>query len=300
MRTKKQTLRKQPTTRRFQNTASPYGSEVSVPRTARRRRRRNRPAVRNVLGLARWLLLSSRWISLLLFALSASVLTFIARDPSFRLNEIPVEGTRYLSPMEVLEASQLARIHVFAVDPEKAAQRVHDLPGVVSASVTLEWPNDVVIRIVEDTPIALWEQSGQRFWINSEGELIPVRREVPGLLLIQAEEPLTLTAEQTPDAPETQETEPEPAPFVPEDVLSGALLLKELRPNIESLYYRPSGGLSYQDGRGWRAYFGVGTDMAQKLAVYETLVEDLMTRQLTPDYISVSNKDKPYYMARGG
>jgi hypothetical protein len=83
--------------------------------------------------------------------------------------------------------------------------------------------------------------------------------------------------------------------FVPSAVLQGALQLRELRPNIDQLYYRPSGGLSYQDGRGWRAYFGTGRDMHQKLVVYETVVADLLGRGLTPEYISVSNQEKPFY-----
>jgi len=93
-----------------------------------------------------------------------------------------------------------------------------------------------------------------------------------------------------------EETEPQASiPFVPREVLVGARQLQALRPNIEKLYYRPAGGLSYQDGRGWRAYFGAGNDMHQKLVVYETIVEDLLARGLKPVYISVSNQKRPFY-----
>jgi hypothetical protein len=37
--------------------------------------------------------------------------------------------------------------------------------------------------------------------------------------------------------------------------------------------------------------------MNQKLVIYETIVEDLLARGLTPQYISVSNQEKPYYRA---
>ena len=37
------------------------------------------------------------------------------------------------------------------------------------------------------------------------------------------------------------------------DLVRGALHLRELRPNIDQLFFRPGNGLSYQDGRGWRA-----------------------------------------------
>jgi hypothetical protein len=38
--------------------------------------------------------------------------------------------------------------------------------------------------------------------------------------------------------------------------------------------------------------------MQQKSAVYKAIVAELQARQLTPEYISVSNQEKPYYMAR--
>jgi hypothetical protein len=101
------------------------------------------------------------------------------------------------------------------------------------------------------------------------------------------------TTAETGAATEAQ-TESEAA-FVPEAVLAGALQLRELRPNIDKLYYKPSDGLGYQDGRGWTAYFGAGRDMHQKLVVYETIVANLLERGARPAYISVANQYKPYY-----
>jgi hypothetical protein len=83
--------------------------------------------------------------------------------------------------------------------------------------------------------------------------------------------------------------------FVPAEAVAGALQLRQLRPNIELLHYDALRGLSYQDGRGWRGYFGVGTDMAQKLAVYEDLVADLTARGIQPTMISVESAQAPYY-----
>ena len=155
------------------------------------------------------------------------------------------------------------------------------MPGVISATVALEWPNRVSIRIVEDSPVALWEQDGDRFWVNVSGLLIPARSQSASLLLIQSEVEEDVGA----------------LAFVPEDVLEGALQLRELRNNIDRLFYSPGGGLSYQDGRGWRAYFGSGLNMEQKLVVYETIVDNLQARGVTPSYISVRNQEKPFYMA---
>ena len=105
-------------------------------------------------------------------------------------------------------------------------------------------------------------------------------------------DPTTSTAPSTTTtaAPPTANTA-----FVPADVLAGALQLKALRPNIDRLYFQPGNGLSYQDGRGWRAYFGSGLDMEQKLVVYETIIEQLQGQGITPAYVSVANQERPFY-----
>lgn len=229
------------------------------------------------------LVLSARWASVLVLAACTWALFTIARDDSFYLTSIPVEGARAFSASEVVANSGLANVHIFAADPNEAARRIGEMPGIESAEVSLKWPNSVMIRITESEPVALWKQNGRTFWIDETGRLIPARANVPGMLLIESE----VNEEAAEDA------------YVANDVLSGALLLRQLRANIDRLYYEPGNGLSYQDGRGWRAYFGSGLNMEQKLAVYETVVEDLLARSVSPAYISVRNELKPYYMMAG-
>jgi hypothetical protein len=304
-------LRKQPQMERVYTAAAMPFPQMAVPKTARRRRRRNRRLVSVSVSSLKGFLLSARWISLLILALCGGALALIGMDEGFYLTLVPVEGVASIPPDEVVSASGLGGAHIFAVEPQLAAQRVDDLPGVISATVALEWPNQAVIQIREESPVAVWEQNGQRYWVNEDGELVPARIDIPGLLHIIAEGPapnpaaveemagetVTDEEEETSSA-EAEATPATPVLFVPQPVLQGALLLKELRPNIEALNYDPGAGLSYQDGRGWRAYFGAGTDMAQKLVVYETLVEKLVANGITPQYVSVQNQEKPFYLGQ--
>lgn len=305
-------LRKQPTVRRMQVAMPAAPPKLVVPPTAQKRRRRNNETIQRPVALLKQAVLTSRWVSLGILLLCAFALYLIGGDQAFALNSIPVAGAEVIPPQEIVAASGLAGIHVFGADPEEAAARVAALPGVISATVSLEWPNQALIQIQEDTPVAVWRQNGQSFWISQEGVLFPARASTPGLLVIEAEAEAPLIAPPPKPTPEvaleaagaeTEAAATAPAagglPFVPADVLQGALQLRQLRPNIEALYYRPSGGLSYQDGRGWRAYFGVGDDMAQKLVVYETLVERLQAANLRLEYVSVSNPQKPFYRGVG-
>lgn len=306
--TQERRLRRQPKLRRVENSSILSMPRLEIPRTARRRRRRNRVLVRMPTEALKHLILTSRWISLFLLVLSVGALVLIGMDESFYLTTIPVEGVASIPPEEIVGASELGGAHIFAVNPGDAAEQIAAIPGVISATVTLEWPNSAHISIGEDTPIAVWEQGGEQYWINSEGQLVPARIDVPGLLHIRSEmegpaQPSTAkmasTEEDVEDAEDEELVESAPGIHVPPDVLQGALQLRELRPNIEALSYSPSGGLSYQDGRGWRVYFGSGTDMAQKLVVYESIVEHLLERGVSPAYISVSNQENPYYLGQG-
>lgn len=302
-------LRKQPKMRRMDTAVTM--PRLSVPKNARRRRRRNQSPVRVPLTSLRQILLSARWLSLGLLAMSIYALTLIGMDENFYLTAIPVEGVISVPATEVVQASNLAGSHIFAADPGAAAQQIMaNVPGIISAEVTLNWPNQVQINVTEDSPIAIWVEGSNQFWVTRTGRLVPARSASLGLLMIQSEvEDVGVATAVTATPTADDQTEDEDAAvvvesatanmrFLPHDVLAGALQLKQLRPNIDRLYYRPSSGLSYQDGRGWRVFFGTGTDMSQKLVVYETIVEELLAQGLIPQYVSVSNQEKPYYLAQ--
>jgi len=317
-------LRKQPKRRRVQAASAVNIPQLKMPKTAQKRRRRKQTEpVRFGLSTLRRFFLSSRWLSLGLLAITIYALVDIYNEQRFYLTYIPVEGSVAVSPEEIAEASGLAGRHAFAADPSEAAKKISTLPGIISSTVTLQWPNQVYIEVSEEAPIAIWSENNIEYGITQNGRLIPVVRTNPSLLRIESEiesKSLPLNGVGTPvelsgngdqsgadkitgvtktDSSAIAKERTSSLAFIPRDVLDGAIQLHELRPTIEKLYYQPKGGLSYQDGRGWRGYFGTGYQMNQKLAVYETVVTDLLARGIQPTYISVSNQEKPFYKASG-
>lgn len=333
----------------MQSSSPVSNPSLNVPKTARKRRRKQKTEkVRVGLSAARRFFINSRWISLGFVALAIYALFTIAQERRFYLTYIPVEGAKSITPDRVAQASGLAGNHIFASNPSLAAEQIAEIPGVLSSTVTLRWPNEVLIQISEESPVAVWYEDDVEYGITSSGRLIPGGFPAAGLLKIvretgsiRASGVISPTTESEVDGqPEadgnTVESPPEPLndsqsgsgqdansvlptptpasttiaqieeaeglpisqPFVPQEVLHGALQLRELRPDIQELYYRPYGGLSFNDGRGWRGYFGTGTDMTQKLVIYETIVNDLISRGIQPAQISVSNQEKPYYLAQ--
>lgn len=294
---------RQPKMVKVKASAPAYIAPRVVPQTAQARRRRNtlepvRTTTQTLLGI----LGSARSVSLAILVLCIYCLYLIGVNQRFYLNQIMVEGASNLSATEIIRASGLAGVHIFAANPKAAADAVSALPGVRAVTVELQWPQEVRIEVTEDAPVLLWEESGQRYWVNSAGEFVPAGNIAPaGLLRVTAETPppAPTMAEATPQPETTAEATPfRPNTylrFIPQELLVGAQQLTAIRPNIDQLFYTPYGGLSYQDGRGWRGYFGVGDNMTEKIAVYEAITADLIGRGITPAYINVNNPARPYY-----
>ncbi|MBK9053199.1 MAG: FtsQ-type POTRA domain-containing protein [Chloroflexi bacterium] len=160
-----------------------------MPNTAARRKRRNRinfnlPVSRD--GVKQ-LIISPRWLSLVVLAIAIYAIVMIGLDEQFYLTTVPVSGVSAIPAQEIADASGLGGIHIFAADPATAAAAIDDIPGIISATVTLHWPNQVKITVVEDSPVAIWEEAGQTYWINADGSLLPARVDVPSLPRIQSQ-----------------------------------------------------------------------------------------------------------------
>lgn len=220
-----------------------------------------------------WRLMSATMLILLSLMLGR-----LLTDPRMYIKGVNLGGAALVPAQEIYAASGIAGQHIFWVDPVEVQRKVSAVPGIASAAVRIEWPATVTIRVVERIPVVSWTEGGQKWWVDADGNKFAARSDLPGLL------PITLD-----DAPGTAYK------FVPPAAVEGALQLQQLRPNIELLHYGSQHGLSYQDGRGWRGYFGVGSDMLQKLAVYEKLVSDLTARDVQPKTISVESYQAPYY-----
>jgi hypothetical protein len=313
-------LRKQPKRRRVQSTSAVNLPQLKMPKTAdKRRRRKKTEPVRFGLSTLKRFIFSSRWISLGLLIISIYALVDIYNEQRFYLTYIPVEGSVAISPEEIAEASGLAGRHAFAADPSEAAKKIGEIPGIISATVTLRWPNQVFIAVNEEVPVAIWAENGKEFGVTQSGRLIPAVQLRQDLLRIESESDFTpfpivgdgtsgelskpeektasgnASAKTETGIDDGQEEQLASLAFIPPDILNGAMQLHALQPAIETLYYKPAGGLSYEDERGWRGYFGTGMQMNQKLVVYEAIVADLKARGIQPEYISVSNQEKPYY-----
>lgn len=212
------------------------------------------------------------------------VLFFVA--DFFYVHSIAVAGLKYMTKEEVFALTNIANMHIFWVDPAEVRRNILRSPTVADAEVEVGWPPQMVqITIQEREPAVVWVQSGLPTWVDIRGRVMSQREDRPDLLKVQSD---------VQDGPLGQNVQ------LGVDIISGALQLKALNPSMTTVRYNPTKGLGYQDQRGWMAWFGVGTDMPEKISIYNAMVDNLIGRGIQVSEINVVNPDAPFYSALRG
>jgi len=234
-------------------------------------------------GFTRW-----RAMSALIVVVFTAVLFLVFTTDLFYVRSIKVRGLGYLTTEEVFGFADVANTHLFWLDPEVVRENVLRSSSIADATVELGWPPDMVnIEIEERQPAIIWAEAGNEMWVDLQGRMMPARVEVSNLIHVNVsagafDEPLT----------DGQQLD--------EDIVFGALQMQELLPETTSLNYDPVNGLGWTDENGWQVWMGAGTGMNNKIKIYQTLVDNLITRGIQPGEINVANPDAPFYTVLWG
>ncbi len=240
--------------------------------------------------------ISMRWFSGGIIVVLGILLYLVLTRDIFFIHEISVGGTHYLTPPEIFERSGVANMHLFWVDPAAVEAKLEADPSIANATVDVGWPPYMVqITIQEREPALIWEQSGQRVWVDVRGRVMALRQDIPKLVRVIVEKP-------------SKNINPGKCPLMGMDevlgpgscidpaIVSGVIQFKALYPSVTELVYDPARGLGYHDGRNWLLWFGDGTDLATKMAVYTRMTEEVYTKEgKQPIEFDVSDPDAPYY-----
>lgn len=234
--------------------------------------------------------LGPRLISLSLAVILIAGLYFLWTSPFFRVGEAQVTGLSRLGAEEITSRLGLSGQVVFLLRPAEIVSRLRqDFPELASAQVIISLPNVVQIQATERQPVLLWQQGNGYTWIDADGVAFRPRGDTAGLIPVAS-----LGAPPAGD-PVVQDPLTPPA-YVAPDVVKTALGLAPSVPAGSTLVYDPNYGFGWTDSRGWQVYFGDRSkDIALKVRVYQSLVDSLVGRGITPAFISVIHADAPYY-----
>ena len=247
----------------------------------------------------RLLYVSWRWVSVALTAVLIGVLFMFLSQNSFYIHSIYVgytDSQRFLTEDYVYSLTGLADMHIFWANVDTIKRNLIADPQVASADVQIDWPSKVVVTITERQPALVWEQSGQRVWLDIQGRVMPLRQDLPDLVRVVVETP-SQNIHVGQCIHQGMDTVLGRGDCIDQSTVNGVLQFKAMYPNVTEVVYDPVKGLGFHEGGGWTLWFGDGVDIPTKMAVYNAIVADLAARNVQPIEINVANPDAPYYNA---
>lgn len=106
--------------------------------------------------------------------LVSAVAAWAARQPVFTLKHIRLEGDVARNSVATIRANAAPRLlgNYFSMDLDAARAAFEAVPWVRQAVVHRVWPNQLVVRLEEHHPVALWKgDDGNDRLVNSHGEV---------------------------------------------------------------------------------------------------------------------------------
>ena len=231
-----------------------------------------------------------RLLSFLLVLLFGTALYLAWTLPQFRVSAAQVTGNQRIPVEEINGVLGLNGIPVFLVKPATLRELVLlNYPELVSVNVSVDLPNIVTVNVTERQPLIQWQQDGVYTWIDESGVAFRPRGEAPGLIVVQAS--------ATPPALIPPDDDPlTPAPFITAEMVQAFEALAPHVPQGTPIQYDAVTGLSWNDGRGWQAVFGFGSEHVEmKALVYQAMMDWLTQRGIRPILINVAYPDAPFY-----
>lgn len=234
--------------------------------------------------------LNWRTTSVVLVLVFGALLYFAWTLPYFHVPVATVLGNNRLTRDEINSVLGVQGQSIFMVQPKEVETRLRmNYPELASAHVDVYLPNYVYVTVTERQPVILLQQGEGFTWIDATG--VAFRPRGDGGVLVP------VLALSTPPAGTASADDPySPPPYMQKELVDAILALAPAVPAGSTLTFDSTEGLGWTDPRGWKAYFGTNAkDMPLRIQVYQSLVNSLVSKNKTPEYINVAFADAPYY-----
>ncbi len=110
----------------------------------------------------------------LLFGSTAIILaaTFVFTSNAFRIEQVNVSGTHNQTLIDAIQRMGMQKQNIFLVNVTAITSQVEAYPLVASASLSKQWPNQLLINVVERQPVLLWQTTQGTYSVDSQGVVI--------------------------------------------------------------------------------------------------------------------------------
>jgi cell division septal protein FtsQ len=121
---------------------------------------------------------------LVLFGLGGIVIIsmiFALTSQAFRISRVDIVGTHDSDVIQSIQHMGIQGQNIFLLDVTGLTKRIDALPQVASSDLSKQWPNGVVIHIVERVPVLLWQTPQGTYSVDGQGVVIALVSESTGV-----------------------------------------------------------------------------------------------------------------------
>jgi cell division protein FtsQ len=213
---------------------------------------------------------------------------------------VNLKGAQRLTGDDIISNLKVNGMRVIEINPAQMTLELQkSFPELSQVKVNVSLPAGLNITVSERQPVIAWQQDIQTQWISQDGVAFKPRGD-PGATLVQVQAqgkpPAAVVPSDTTDGEDAANKTAAPAEFLSPDLLNAILTISTQVPANTPVIYDPQYGLGWNDPEGWQVFFGSQTgDMAEKLAQYQAIVDQLKKDNVHPNLISVEFLNAPYF-----
>lgn len=258
--------------------------------------------------------LSGRGASLVIAILCIGLLVGFTQ---LKVNSIQCEGISEALSIDINSVLALQGSPIFALDPVQLRESLTiAFPELSEVRISIGFPNEVNISAKERTPLFAWAVD-DRFYLVDDHLMVYAAH--PGdtldssLTQIQADAlpPAASGLQQSSDIieeiydyvwPDPDDEADETAVLSRSTFMIDAAQVEALetlllyKPENAAILYSGEHGFGWRDPQGWDAWFGTDmTEIEHKIAVYNAIVEFVVSKRIDPSLISVEYLHAPYF-----
>jgi len=98
--------------------------------------------------------------------------SFAFASPNFRVQQVDIVGTQNQRLVDNIQNMGIRGQNIFLLDVATLTSRIEALPTVASVSIAKQLPDQVIVNVVERTPVLLWQTRQGTFSVDSQGVVI--------------------------------------------------------------------------------------------------------------------------------
>ncbi len=113
----------------------------------------------------------TKLLALVLLFGASGLLYHVAASDGFRIERVVVIGSQLIPAGEIERSAAVTGLNIFWVREEEVGHRLQAIAAVQSARARTVLPGRLEVRIVERTPVAVWQNGGMSYLVDSEGRV---------------------------------------------------------------------------------------------------------------------------------